>query len=320
MSPSRRHLLSGFLPALSAPWPGPLRVTVISDMNGHYGSTRYEPAVARAISRIRELKPGLVLSLGDAIAGQQRHPRLSRPQLESMWRAFHAVVTDPLGDAGIGLAVIAGNHDASAYPGFELERLIFREQWTPRRPRLDYVGPPDDPFQYAFALGGVLFLGLDGTTAAPATAKAKAWLSQLLARHGAGYRWRVVFTHVPLFPFVRQDERETVNDPELEAVLRNGRVDLVLSGHHHAFYPGVENGILWLSHPCLGAGPRRLNGATHVSPRGFTLLEFPEHGPLKIQALAEPGLHEAIDLRTLPPSLRTSRRVLTRFDLAPRLH
>ncbi len=317
MSPSPRTLSLGLLLALAAPVWGQLRVAVISDMNGHYGSSQYEATVPLAIARIRQVKPDLVLSLGDAVAGQRKHPRLTRPQVETMWSAFHRLVTDPLHASAIPLSVIAGNHDASAYPGFELERPIFREQWQPRRPPLEYIGPDGYPFHYAFAAAGVLFVALDGTTTGAAMESGKAWLRQLLSQHGASYRWRVVFTHVPLFPFVHEDQRETVTDPELETVLKEGRVDLVLSGHHHAYYPGVADGILWVSQPCLGAGPRKLRGATRPSPRGFTLLEFPERGPLQIKALQEPDFQEPIDLRTLPPALHSPRRELIRMDLAP---
>jgi len=47
----------------------PLRVAVISDMNGSYGSTEYESTVDGAVRRIVALKPNLVISTGDMVAG-----------------------------------------------------------------------------------------------------------------------------------------------------------------------------------------------------------------------------------------------------------
>ena len=101
-----------------------LRVAVISDLNGSYGSTRYSPRVAAAVDRIIALAPDLVISTGDMVAGQRR-PVLSEPEVRAMWEAFHAEVTEPLNRVGIPLVVTPGNHDASAYGGFEAERAIF---------------------------------------------------------------------------------------------------------------------------------------------------------------------------------------------------
>ena len=301
---------------LAVPAWGQLRVTVISDLNGHYGSRRYEATVPRAVARILEMKPDLVLSLGDMVAGERRRPRLTRRGLEPMWGAFHRLVSNPIRLAGIPLAVVPGNHDASAYAGYEEDRRIFREQWEARRPQVQFVASDQYPFQYAFSAGGVLFAGLDGTITGPFPAATRSWLRELLAARGGAYRWRVVFTHVPLFPFAGADQRETVSDPEMEAVFREGKVDLVLSGHHHAYYHGWSDGILWVSQACIGAGPRALRGMRTVSPRAITTIEFPAVGPLVIRALRAPDFREPLDLRELPTSIRSPYRELRRLDLA----
>jgi hypothetical protein len=49
-----------------------LRVAVISDLNGDYGSTDYEAEVDEAVSSICALNPDLVISTGDMVAGQRR--------------------------------------------------------------------------------------------------------------------------------------------------------------------------------------------------------------------------------------------------------
>ena len=48
-----------------------LRVVVISDLNGSYGSTSYSKRIPVAIQRIIALKPDLVISTGDMVAGQR---------------------------------------------------------------------------------------------------------------------------------------------------------------------------------------------------------------------------------------------------------
>ena len=112
-----RHRLLAVLPLLvllsgAAP-PVPLRVVVISDLNGSYGSTTYAARVADAVEVIVEMRPDLVISTGDMVAGQ-RQPHLTEAEVRAMWAAFHRTVTAPLEAAGIPLAVTPGNHDASA--------------------------------------------------------------------------------------------------------------------------------------------------------------------------------------------------------------
>ena len=111
----------------------PLTVVVISDLNGSYGSTDYAPRVSRAIDWIIKTQPDLVISTGDMVAGQ-RIPLLTDAEVRRMWRAFHETVSDPLERAGIPLAVTPGNHDASGYDRFMLEREIYEDQWKSRKP------------------------------------------------------------------------------------------------------------------------------------------------------------------------------------------
>jgi 3',5'-cyclic AMP phosphodiesterase CpdA len=288
-------------------------VAVISDLNGGYGSTDYESTVDAAVRRIVEMKPDLVISAGDMVAGQRR-PHLTRDQVEAMWRSFHAHVSDPLAKSDIPLAVTPGNHDGSAYHGFERERQIYGEQWSARRPAVDFVDATSYPYHYAFAAGDALFVSLDATTLGELPPEQTAWLKDLLARHGGRYRQRIVFSHVPLWPFTQGREREFIGDPVLEQVLREARVDLYLSGHHHAFYPGHKDGIHLVSQSCAGAGPRRLIGAKEPSPRAITLIEI-DGAKLRLAALQEPDFTRPIDWHTLPERIRSKASELIRADL-----
>jgi len=291
----------------------PLRIAVISDMNGGYGSAEYESSVDGAVLRIVELKPDLVISTGDMVAGQRR-PHLTRNQVEAMWRSFHAHVSEPLAKAGIPLAVTPGNHDGSAYHGFELERQIYGEQWTSRRPVVSFVDDAHYPYHYAFAAGDGLFVALDATTLGELPPEQLAWLKDLLARHGDRYKQRVVFSHVPLWPFTQGREREFIGDPKLEQLLREADVGLYLSGHHHAFYPGHKDGVHLVSQACAGAGPRRLIGSGARSPRTITLIEI-DGAQLRLAALKEPDFTQPVDWRTLPERIRSQAAELIRADL-----
>ena len=291
----------------------PLRVAVISDMNGSYGSTEYESTVDGAVRRIVALKPDLVISTGDMVAGQ-RKPHLTRNQVEAMWRSSHAHVSEPLAKAGIPLAVTPGNHDGSAYHGFELERQIYGEQWTSRRPVVSFVDDAHYPYHYAFAAGDGLFVALDATTLGELPPEQLAWLKDLLARHGDRYKQRVVFSHVPLWPFTQGREREFIGDPKLEQLLREADVGLYLSGHHHAFYPGHKDGVHLVSQACAGAGPRRLIGSDQRSPRAITLIEI-DGTQLRLAALREPDFTQPVDWRGLPERIRSQAAELIRADL-----
>jgi hypothetical protein len=216
--------------------------------------------------------------------------------------------------AGIPFAATPGNHDGSAYAGFALERAIYREQWQPRTQGLRFVDRGDFPFHYAFAMGDVLFVSLDATRVGALEPAQRAWLEALLEREGGNYRHRVVFGHLPVYPFAQGRETEVTADHDLERLLQRHGVGLYLSGHHHAFYPGYHDGIRHVGQACLGAGPRKLIGDGARSERAVTWLEFDEGGT-RIAALVAPQLERRIDFATLPASIRSRYGTLVRDDL-----
>jgi 3',5'-cyclic AMP phosphodiesterase CpdA len=287
-----------------------LRVAVISDLNGSYGSTRYSPRVAAAVQRIIALAPDLVISTGDMVAGQRRPP-LSEPEVRAMWDAFHDTVTDPLAKAGIPLAVTPGNHDASAYGGFEREREIYGIAWRARKPKLRYLDGTDYPFFYVFEMGGVRFASLDATTLGPLRGDQMSRLSKAMKGSGTA----VTFSHLPLWPFAQDREREIIGDQALEALYHKLDVDLHLSGHHHAFYPGWKDGVAYVSQACLGGGMRVLIGDTVRSESGFTILEFSTEGLLSVQAYTGPDFRQPLDPTSLPQQVISPKATLKRLDL-----
>jgi Icc-related predicted phosphoesterase len=289
-----------------------VRVAVISDLNGSYGSTDYRPSVSAAIDRIIEIKPDLVISTGDMVAGQRR-PHLSEAELRAMWRAFHATVTERLQEAGIPLAVTPGNHDASAYPGFELERRVYAEEWEGRIPVARLVKGSTYPFYYAFDVGPARFVSLDVTTVGEVSATQMQWLRQATQ----GGRAQIVFSHLPLWPFAIGRETEVIGDRDLERLFLDMGVDLHLSGHHHAFYPGVVDDLAVVSQACLGSGPRRLIGAKEKSDIAITLLEITAQGAIEVSAVRGPRFTDPIAVSDLPRSIQSPLRVIKRLDISP---
>ena len=162
----------------------------------------------------------------------------------------------PLARAGLPFAVTPGNHDASTGTRFAFERELYRAQWLPRKPALDFVDAADYPFNYAFRVHDTLFVSLDATHVGHLSTQSKHWLEQLLPQQGSKYQHRVVFSHVPLWPFAVGRERDYLGDHELEAILQRGKVGVVLSGHHHAYFPGYKDGVRFVSQGSASARRR----------------------------------------------------------------
>ncbi len=280
-----------------------LRVVVLSDFNGQYGSMSYDGTVHRAVARTIALAPQLVLSAGDMVAGQR-----AGLDYQGMWSSFHAAVTHPLRAAGVPLAVAPGNHDASGYRRYAEERRIYVEEWRRERPDLRFVDDSHYPLRYSFLLNDILFVALDATRVGPLADAQRRWLETQL-EHDA--RARLVFGHLPLHPFTVGREAETLDDPELETLFAEHEVTLYISGHHHAYYPGRAGGLRVVSVSCLGGGPRRLIGTDTPAPRGLLVIDLQGGRIRSLEALSGPELMVPISRSTLPGSIGA----VTRDDL-----
>lgn len=313
---NRLSLAFGFLlwgiAALQAAAEG-VRIVVISDLNGSYGSVDYSKDVHRAVSAIVALSPDLVLSTGDMVAGQ-RLPPLSEVDVRAMWRAFHVAVSDPLARAGIPLAVTPGNHDASAYSGFEAERRIFEDEWRARRPEVQFVDSDTYPFFYAFDIGPARIVSIDATRTSQLDPAQMNRLETVF--DGAGPA-RIVFGHLPLWPFTIGRETDIIGDTALETLFARIDVDLFLSGHHHAFYPGQLENFSVVSLAGLGGGSRKLIGTNERGPKSIVLLDIDPDGTIRVSALKSPDFEGAVDVQTLPKSLNTGGQVIRRIDTVP---
>lgn len=295
----------------------PLRIAVISDMNGSYGSTEYGPAVRDAVRAILDRRPDLVISTGDMIAGQRGGPKLTTPELDAMWVSFHAAVSDPFAEAGVPFLFTPGNHDASAYPGFEAERAAFADAFADRRPDLRLIDAVGWPFRIAASFHGVLLVGLDATTSGPLPAEDTAWLDRILAGHAASHRTVILFGHLPLMPISQGRESDVLGDPTLLALAQNAGVDLWLSGHQHAFYSGTADGILFVAQGALGNGPRKLIGERATSPQTLTWIEIAENGVITVSGLPAPDFATPIPEGDLRPTLGEGAFLLTRQLVRP---
>ncbi len=290
----------------------PLRIAVISDLNGSYGSTEYGTSVGSAVATIIKRQPDLVISTGDMVAGQRGSPKLPSEELQVMWAAFHGMVSDPLAKAGLPLLVTPGNHDASAYPGFEAERRAFADAWVDRRPMLEPIDASAWPFRGAWSVRGVLLVGIDATRSGPLAAEDMIWLRGILNAEAGRHRTVLLFGHLPLMPISQGREGDILADPALFDLAQATGVDMWLSGHQHAFYSGMAGGILFVAQAALGDGPRKLIGETTASPQAFTWIEIEDDGAVSVAAFPAPDFAAPVAESALPPDLGTGAFALTR--------
>jgi hypothetical protein len=258
------------------------RIAVISDLNSEYGSVEYEPRIRQAIDRIIALRPDLVLSNGDMVAGQWRN--LGPGRLRAMWESFRQIISGPLFLAGIPFAVTPGNHDAA--PGYEEDQQAFLEEWTLKQGNTRLPKPyllsggwiraanmNSYPFHYSFSMKGIFFVSLNATYLNGIPSAQHQWLLSELDSH-AKFPLKIVFGHVPLQPVAQGRVEEALFSDQLEADLKSRGVQYYLSGHHHAFYPGLlRSGLHQISTGALGQGQRRLLGREERAPAAFTLLD-----------------------------------------------
>jgi 3',5'-cyclic AMP phosphodiesterase CpdA len=249
------------------------------------------------------------LVTGDMVAGQRRDLNY-----RAMWQAFHEAVSDRLADAGIPLAVAPGNHDASNYPGYTLERNIFIDEWQRRKPDLNYQSDEHFPLYYSYRVGDALFIAIDATRVGPLDTDQREWLDQELER-GAQFRTKIVYGHLPLHPFAQRREHQYLRDEALEAMLLRHDVSMFLSGHHHTYYPGRHGNLRTVGVGCLGAGARRLIGESRRSAKSYLRFDI-RNGEIEgLDAYAGEGFQTPIDRNTLPPRIQFGRHLVIRDDL-----
>lgn len=291
----------------------PYTVAVVSDMNGSYGSTDYQEPVHRTIDWLTgDLEPDLVVSTGDHVAGQKRGLDYG-----AMWEAFHETVTRPLHRAGIPFAPSPGNHDASPVEAFEQERRQYDREWRKNRPDVEFVDGGSFPFYYAFRAGPALFVALDATMPGQLPDEQFDWLASVLRHHDA--ETTVVYGHLPLAPVARGKADEALESERLERLLDETGVDMMLSGHHHAYYPGRRGDLRLVGLACLGAGPRPLLGTDRRARRSAVVLQIHPDGQLEVDARTGERMQQRIDREELPRSIGTGRWRIWRDDLGQHL-
>ena len=292
---------------------GNLRLALISDLNGPYGSTIYSPTVATGLDLLSELKPDLVLCAGDMVAGQKIS--LTDSQLEAMWSSFQSTILNPLLQQGIGMIPTMGNHDASSQKWssqyvFARERHQAESFWARQKNRLglEFIDAKQYPFQFSVKQPGLFVIVIDASSATVDRGQ-RQWLEQALTSESrSSDDCCVVMGHLPLTAISHGRDRagECIEDAvNLTDLMQRHRVDLYLSGHHHAWYPGELRGQRLLSLGAMGNGPRRLLGTQRTSDPSLTLLDlFPATKTVRETTFSLKTL-ETISINSLPKQLNS---------------
>jgi hypothetical protein len=166
--------------------------------------------------------------------GDNFYPRgssgLTDMRWQTQWESLY-------GGLKVEFYAVLGNHDWYGADSPAAEILYTRQSATWRMPA---------PY-YTFIAGEVQFFALDTNDVSEAQLD---WLDRELKKSRA--RWKVVYTHFPLYSATRGDNTELI--AKLLPVMR-GRVDVYMAGHDHNLqHLKAEGGVNFFTSGGGGAG------------------------------------------------------------------
>lgn len=265
------------------------KFSIISDLNGSFGSKTYSAQVKNAVKYLvnKENEIDFVISTGDMVAGQR-----NGLDYKGMWNGFHNAVTRPLHKAKVALYPSPGNHDA--HIGRATERRHYEEAWAQENPlpinkKMKFVEGVEQnfPFRYAFRVGTAVFIALDNTAVRPWKDSTLSWMDQVLEQE-KNAKLKFVYGHVPLLPFAFKKETEYATRGsvsflnKIEELFEKHKVDVFFSGHSHVYYPGRRDlHTEYISVPLLGSGSRHLisrQSGLSRSQKAFLVVEYDDEG------------------------------------------
>ncbi len=307
------------------PPKGDVRLVVISDLNGAYGSIDYDPEVDKAIALLPFWRPDMVVCSGDMVAGQ--NPKLSENQLKAMWAAFDEHVAAPLRQAEIPFGFTIGNHDASSARSlsggflFERERTVAANYWNEpsHDPGIEFVERYEFPFYYSFKFNDIFFLAWDGSSAKIPEDKLD-WVEQALESPEAqSAKLKILLGHLPLYGITegRNKPGEVMaNADQLRKMLERHQVHTYISGHQHAYYPAHKGELQLLHTGILGSGPRPFIDSQLPPQKALTVMDINFADPdLTNYTTYDMQTLELIELEQLPRFITGHNGMVLRRDI-----
>jgi len=159
--------------------------------------------------------------------------------------------------------------------------MLAIEHWTRSEhdPGVAWVDGSGFPVRQTFVAGPLFVLSWDASNAHTGEdAEAMAWVrAQLSSPEARAARWRFVLGHLPLYAVAVGRDRpgEVLERPDsLRRALSRLGVDMYVSGHHHAFYPGRRGDLVLLHAGALGQGARALIGHDAPPVQTMTVLDM----------------------------------------------
>jgi predicted MPP superfamily phosphohydrolase len=258
-----------------------IKICVISDLNSSYGSTNYGDEVKSIIEKLKDIKPDIILCGGDMVAGQKSS--LTEENINGMWSSFKNTVLNPINSLQIPFGFTLGNHDAS--PSYLVDRKLSQEFWVENKDNtnLNFVDSSNYPFYYSYIKNNLFFMSWDAA-GAKINPEVYQWMkTQLDTKQAKKAKLRILIGHLPIYAIVESKNKvgEVNSDPDLalQFFKKNG-IDLYISGHQHAYFPAIKEGVRFLNAGCIGDGPRPLIGSTNDAQKSYTLIEVPKRKAL----------------------------------------
>ena len=196
---------------------------VISDTNPSYCKTEQGSAVIPAINKIKELNPAFVIHVGDMIAGQSPTPCTN---YEAMWSGYEQAVYNPLAQVGLPLFPVKGNHDDQSYESF----------WNSRKSTATYLDDSGYPNRYSFTYGNFVFIVMSFSSGL--SDDLRDWvLNQVEQANGLGKK-SIILRHVPPSRIAAAYNDPSWYNEALFEELKTQGVQVIIAGHHQAYYKG----------------------------------------------------------------------------------
>jgi tartrate-resistant acid phosphatase type 5 len=231
---------------------GRSRIRVLAFGDFGTGSDEQKRLAATMLRYHKQRRFDFGITLGDNF-----YPRgmngLTDPRWQTQWESLYGLLK-------IEFYAVMGNHDwyGADSPAAEILYTAQSSSWRMPAP------------YYTFTAGDVQFFALDTNDVSESQL---AWLDSALSKSRA--RWKVVYSHFPLYSATRGDNTELI--AKLLPVMR-GRVDVYIAGHDHNLqHLKAEGGINFFTSGGGGAGLYEV-GATERAlfkqqANGFAVIE-----------------------------------------------
>ena len=320
-------------------------IGVLSDLQSDECQPKYPTNSLRAIQLLTKNHSfEKTLFSGDVVHGEcLKKVKHYGIVTKAMWQEFDKNFFKPARAFG-PVAMAPGNHDApfapyypSAKKNIELEHQAFKEFWNSKKGSLGVepihlaTASHKYPYYYSYLYKKDLFIILQSTKNSKLTDRKNqiSWLKDLLeSDYRNSARNVIAVMHIPPYPVLNAAEKKrnsivkdeqvgkSTSNPLVDLLLDN-RVDVLITGHSHAPYPGKltrikdSQSLFILSMPCTHS-PRRLHKVAQRSFRGFAKIVVEDTIRIGIYSIEQPYEKEGelIPLDYFPGTLGLNSKII----------